>query len=673
VPGSALLPDRLVVAAAVVLTCALFTRAALDPVNVIKLTALLLVAVVLLALTASRIVRRRIVHLPASPAGVAAAVLAAAFCVAAVTAPMLSTALLGTYGRNSGLLAYLSALVLYVVGLRVFGDGHARVLVGGVVVAGWFTATYGLLQKAGLDAIPWNNPFNPIIAALGNPNFASGYLGIAASVGAGGALYSGWHRGWRAVSGVTAGLCLAAASLSASVQGPIAAAGGLFVVGVAFALNRTSRLRLGLLTGLGAAATLGVAALVVGAVARAGPAAAVFSDVGSEARTYYWGAALEMFRDQPVLGVGLDHYGAFWRTARSPESVAALGGPQYSDAAHSVPLQMLAQGGLVLGLAYAAFVLVALVALIRGLLRLRGRERMLLGAVGGGWTAYQVQSAVSIDQVPLVVLHFALAGAVVAAAGCSGLREVRLPGALKPALVHPNDARTKRRVAAAAAPRTRPVTGADLAFLSSIALLAIVAVWQSFTPLRANMAARDGDELLRQGDGTGAFQAYDRATELVPGQSFYWIKKGQLFQKATPPQTSQAQAAFSEAIAVDAYEVNALRAAAALAEADGQLDRSRSLHTQALAVDPLNPETVVAAARFELRHDGAAAARKLLLASVAEGPGSAAPWAALGDAHAVLRDPGLAREAYERALELEPGFAPALEGLDKLSGSPQPG
>ncbi len=60
------------------------------------------------------------------------------------------------------------------------------------MLAGLFTATYGLLQKAGIDSIPWNNPFNPIIAALGNPNFASGYLGIAAAAGAGGALWAGW-------------------------------------------------------------------------------------------------------------------------------------------------------------------------------------------------------------------------------------------------------------------------------------------------------------------------------------------------------------------------------------------------------------------------------------------------------------------------------------------------
>jgi putative inorganic carbon (HCO3(-)) transporter len=669
VPGTSLLVDRLLIAAAVVLTCVVFTREALDPVNVIKLTALSVVAVALLAVTAGRIIRQRTVQLPASPAGAAALALGAAFLVAAVSAPVASTAILGAYGRNSGLIAYLAALVLFVVGLRVFGGGHARVLVGGVVFAGLFTAVYGLFQKAGIDAIPWNNPFNPIIAALGNPNFASAYLGIAAAVSAGGALYAGWAGGWRVLSGATLLLCVTAAGLSASAQGPIAAGAGLLVVAFAVALDLTSRRRRAMLAALGGLSVLAAGTLLLGAVAKAGPAARIFTDVGSQARTHYWDAAIQMFRDQPLLGVGLDHYGAFWRSTRSHESVTALGGRDFSDAAHSVPLQMLAQGGLVLGLAYAGFVLVVLVVLVRGLLRLRGAERMLLAAVGGGWTAYQVSSAVSIDQVPLLVLHFALAGAVIATAGAAGLREIRLPGASKPVVPHRNDAPTKRRLAAATRPRVRPLTSADLLALSLIALVASLAAWYAFVPLRANAAAKNGDRLLALGDGTAAFRAYDKATDLLPGQSFYWIKKGQLFQGATPPQLAQAQAAFIEAVDRDPYDVNAVKEAAALAETDGQLERSRALYQRAIELDPLNPDTLVAAASFKLRHSGAEDAWRLLEQAVEDLPKQPNLWATLGDARAVLGDVEGARQAYERALDLDPAQQIAVEGLDKLAGT----
>jgi putative inorganic carbon (HCO3(-)) transporter len=661
-----LTPERLLVGAAVVLTCILFTSAALDPVNVIKLTALTLIAIALAALGAVRLVRLRTARLPLSTPGATAVALALALAIAAASAPMSSTALWGTYGRNSGLVAYLAALVLYVAGLRVFGGQNARVLVGSIVLAGLFTASYGLLQKAGVDPVPWSNPFNPIIAALGNPNFASGYLGIAASVAAGGTLYNGWPTGWRALSATTSFLCLVAAALSASVQGPIAAASGLLIVAVGFLLNLRSRRKRPLLAGLGVAAASAVAVLVLGATTKAGPAAALFSDVGSEARTHYWAAALQMFRDAPLLGVGLDHYGAFWRTARSPGSVVALGGGQYSDAAHSVPLQMLAQGGIILGAAYAAFVLVVLVALVRGLLRLRGDDRTLLAAVGGGWTAYQVQSAVSIDQVPLIVLHFTLAAAVIGAAGVAGLRELRLPGAPEHAITSAGSARARRK-AVAAATRQRPLTAGDGLAIAVVAALALAAAWQTLVPLRANIAAKQGDSLLARGDGSGASQAYDQATELTPAQSLYWVKKGQLFQRHSPPRPEAAKAAYLRAVEENPYEIGTVRGLAALAEREGDLALSRRLHHRALAVDPLNPETLVAATTFELRHSGAERARRVLEGAVTQLPDQPALWATLGDAKAVLGDTDGAQQAYERALVLKPGQATAVEGIRKLA------
>lgn len=668
-PSRALDVDRYVVAAAVVLTCVLFSPGTLDPVNVVKLTALLLCAVALVVSVAARVVRDRVLHLPVSPAGAVALALGLALVVSTVVAPVTTTAVLGAYGRNSGLLAYLAAIVLFVVGLRVFDRPGARVLVGGVVAAGLFTATYGLLQKAGLDAIAWSNPFNPIIAALGNPNFASGYLGIAASVSAGGALWAGWAVGWRVACAGTGALCLLAALLSSSVQGPIAAAGGLFVVAVAWSMNREGALRSGLLTGLAGLAAAGLVVLGAGLLTRAGPAGPVFSDNGSQARTFYWDAALSMFRDNPALGVGLDQYGSFWRSERSLDSLTFLPGSSYSDAAHSVPLQMLAQGGLVLGLAYAALLLLTAYALVRGLVRLTGADRMLLAAVGAGWVAYQVQSAVSIDQVPLIVVHFALAGAVIATSGTWGLREVRLPGALTPVVA--DDARARRR-APAATPRRRTTGGADLAILSVVGVVALVAAYQSLTPYRANGAAKQAADAVALGDGSTALAAYERARDLVPGQAYYALLEGELLETVQPPEPARAQASYELAVDVDPYEVNAVKAAARLAEANGALARSRELWQRAVELEPLNDQTLFAAATFELRNDGADAARSSLEAASERLPGSAKVWAALGAARVSLGDAAGARAAYETALGLGPAaddaaFATATEGLRALA------
>jgi O-antigen ligase/Flp pilus assembly protein TadD len=634
---------------------------------VIKLTALMLCALALVSTAVYRAVRHRVVLLPTGPAAWAAAALLIGLLVSTAVAPLTSVAILGAYGRNSGLLAYGSALVLFLAALRVLGRPHTRVLVGGVLFAGMFTATYGLLQKAGIDAVPWNNPFNPIIAALGNPNFASGYLGIAASVTAGGALWRGWALPWRVAGGITSALCLLAAGLSSSVQGPIAAAAGLFVVAMVWGLEQTGGRRKGIVSGLFALAAAGVALLVVGAVTKAGPLGVIFTDIGSRSRELYWRAALDMFTDRPLLGVGLDQYGSFWRSSRSPEAVELLGGPHFTDAAHSVPLQVLAQGGLLLGVAYLGFLGVVLFFLVRGLLRLTGPDRMLLAAVGAGWAAYQVQSFVSIDQVPLIVLHFTLAGAVLAAADGAGLREIKLPGAVQPVKVHPSDSKARRRVAAAAPARVREVSTADVLVLGVLAVAVTGLAWQSLHPLRANMAVADGDRLLAQGDGNGALAAYDLATDLVPGATVYWQRKGALLEQVQQP--VMARTAFGVAAQRDPYDVNALVAAARLAEEEGDLTEARRKFQRAVEVDPLNPATVTAAATFELRHRGAREARALLERTVEQVTGAAELWATLGDARAVLGDEAGARQGYERALELEPGQATAAEGLQKLEAS----
>jgi O-antigen ligase len=663
VPSTSLVVDRCAIAAAIVLTCVLFTSRAADPVNVIKLTALLLCALVLMGSATYRVVRHRVVRLPVGLAGVAGAVLLLAFVASAWAGPVTATAVLGAYGRNSGLLAYAGGLVLFFAGLRALAGANSRWLVGAVAAAGLFTATYGLLQRLGIDAIPWNNPFNPIIAAMGNPNFASGYLGVAASVAAGGALWKGWAIGWRLACAGTALLCLITAALSSSVQGPIAAAAGFFVLAAAATLNLPSRSRRFGLGALFSLAAVTMTVFLLGAVNGVGPAAGIFADYGSRARTYYWQAALDMFSERPLLGVGLDHFGSFWRSSRSPESVAFLGGGGYSDAAHSVPLQMLAQGGLLLGLAYALFVGVVLAALVRGLLRLHGADRMLLAALGAGWAAYQVQSFVSIDQVPLLVLHFALASAVLAVSGWGGLREVRLPGALVAAPLLASDKRTKRRLAAAG-PKERQPTASDAILLSIAALLLLVAAWQSVVPLRANMAVSTGDKLLAQGDGNGALDAYRTATDLAPDSPVYWGRQGALYLQVQQP--ALARQAWEQAAEADPYDIAALRTAASLAEQAGDLDEARETYARALGVDPLNEETVVAATRFELRHDGARRARAVLERAAAQASQQPGIWAALGDAQAVLGDEAAAREAYQQALALEEGHQEATAGLAKL-------
>lgn len=171
---------------------------------------------------------------------------------------------------------------------------------------------------------------------------------------------------------------------------------------------------------------------------------------------------------------------------------------------------------MILGLTYVASVVVVAGYLVRGLRRREGPPRLRLSGLGGAWAAaYVVSAAVSIDQVPLVTVEFATAGAVVALAG-QRFRELRLPGALVPV-----DASAQRRGRRTPAVRERSLTGSDLGVAAAGLVALLVAAWFALLPLRANAAVRSGDVALAAGDGTTALADYQRANRLLPGVGAY--------------------------------------------------------------------------------------------------------------------------------------------------------
>jgi putative inorganic carbon (HCO3(-)) transporter len=658
VSDSVLTPERYVVAGAVLLTCVLFTSSLADPVNVIKLTALVVAGLALLALTVSRTAVERVLWVPRGGAAITAAVLGVAFLVSAIAAPTVEPAVVGTYGRNSGLLAYLAALTLFFVGMRAWTAASGHVFAVSLILSGLFTAAYGLLQYAGVDAIAWNNPFNPIIAALGNPDFASAYLGICAPAAAWGALWLRWGAVWRVLSALTCGLCLVAAALSSAIQGPLAAAAGLTILLAAWLLERGGLLARRGLTSLGLAAAGGVALLAAGA-AQIGPAAGVFSGVSFEARRWYWQGALRMFQRHPWFGVGLDHYGAYWRQVRPDAATQRLGGDAFSDAAHSVPLQMLAQGGLMLALAYVAFFIAVAACLVRGLLRLEGQARLLMGATGGAWVAYTVQSLVSIDQVPLLTVQFAAAGAVVGLSG-QRWRKLHLPGALAEDV-----GRKGRRQPVVVTRRATPV---DVGYVMGAVLVALATGWFALFPLRASAAVRSGDTAVGRGDGNAALADYQRANRLLLGSGTYWGKTGQLYEQVQQPVL--AYRAYLRGVRHDPFDPFLLRKAADTgppARADRETI-SGLLH-RAVGLDPTNPATIIQAADFATGHGEAAWSLEILARPLGLFPGNADMWAQAGAGYAATNDLPRARTAFRRALSLNPSEPVAKKGLASVGNS----
>ena len=85
-----------------------------------------------------------------------------------------------------------------------------------------------------------------------------------------------------------------------------------------------------------------------------GPLSDLIYKGSMSARLYYWDTAIRIWSDFPITGVGLDQYGDWLRVYRSTEEMQRN---LTADSAHSVYLDILSGGGVILFLPFVCFTL----------------------------------------------------------------------------------------------------------------------------------------------------------------------------------------------------------------------------------------------------------------------------------------------------------------------------
>jgi Tfp pilus assembly protein PilF len=234
-------------------------------------------------------------------------------------------------------------------------------------------------------------------------------------------------------------------------------------------------------------------------------------------RGSFWRAAITIFRAHPVLGSGLDTFGQHFLRVR-PASHAHQFQFTQAESAHSVPLNMLANGGIVLAATYVALVVVVGWTIVRGLRRLEGRQRLLLGGLAGAWVGYQVQSIVSIDVPPLALAHLFLAAAIVVVALEPDFRLVTLPG-------------EGVTVRGSGAHRQEVVSASTWVASTVVAVAVLVGMWLALRPFRADLASA---AVFRGTPAQGKAHA-DSAVALAPWQGRYWVERTQVYERLGHP------------------------------------------------------------------------------------------------------------------------------------------
>ena len=313
----------------------------------------------------------------------------------------------GTYGRNSGFVTYISLLILMLCASVVSSENFVRKFIFTFIAVGILSSVYGYLQHVGIEPAGWVSPYNPIIGFMGNPDFMGAFLGLTIIAALGPILSPGVDAKYR---GLCIGYVLAALyliRLTGVKQGLMVVIIGISVVVVV----RVFFSKLRVLSYLALGVSFFVGGLVFLALFNVGPLAGLLYKASLTARGYYWQAAIRMIQENPILGVGLDSYGDWYRRTRSLEAYNWLP-TQYSDSAHNVYLDIAAGGGIPLLLVYFSLMVLVVVIAIKELKTLQTFDSFF-AALLAIWVGFSAQLLISINQIGIAVWGWIATGLLI--------------------------------------------------------------------------------------------------------------------------------------------------------------------------------------------------------------------------------------------------------------------
>lgn len=317
--------------------------------------------------------------------------------------------LYGAYGRNTGLLCYLSLGILYFASTRL--EKYVDIT--------WSLKAFGLsfifitlicfLEIAGLNPQGINENIKmSLIGTFGNSNFVSAFMGMSAIVFFTLFLQSNLSSTKRIALVALVGVCAYMILETDSRQGLVVLFGGCFFILGIYLFKRFSSklLKITYISLFAIGSCLSIAGLL-----RVGPLADLIYKNSVSYRFEYWKAGIEMFKANPFTGVGLNSYGDWYRFFRSEDALVSPGVDVFTNTAHNVYIDLAATGGVFLLVSYLLVILLTLKSVFSFVTKNKEFD-VVFYALFGAWVVYLVQASISIDQIGLAVWGWILPGLI---------------------------------------------------------------------------------------------------------------------------------------------------------------------------------------------------------------------------------------------------------------------
>jgi len=376
-----------------------------DPVNLPKMFVLVLFAAIVAGLSLPTLMGARKLTSGSQRVSLAlSAIFLLGLLVSTIATDVKYTAIFGEFHRNNGALTLFSTVMLAVGASLAFRGSNSQKPLKYLSLLAFLLSFYGLLQFSGSDPINWNNQYNPIITTLGNPNFTSGMIGIA-SIATLYLLIAEKRVVFKATYLAALVFALFIVVKSDSVQGLFAFLGGTAILLLVKAWQNNKSI--GYLTSW--LALIGATPVIL-AVFNIGPLASALYQGTLKNRLDYWQAAWNMFQAHPILGVGIDRYGEFYREYAVQNQVAQ---GVFTNNAHNVYLQFLATGGLVLFIPMLLLFTYVTYLAFRGTFNGSPESRSLGGIYLALWLAFLILNIVTIDNIGVGIWLWIIGGIIV--------------------------------------------------------------------------------------------------------------------------------------------------------------------------------------------------------------------------------------------------------------------
>ncbi len=318
-----------------------------------------------------------------------------------------STRLLwGESGRSNGLMTWFLLSIILLLTLSHFEQFKSSKFYGSLIVFLTLCDIYFLLQHLGLNIFNEKYIYSPMVGFFGNPNFTSAFLGMSFTLTLG--LFF-FHSRAKVFNALLSILSLVEIYLTGSFQGLMLAGSALVFYIYIFGLRKgiPNKVSLVYLVAVTSSFVLGLLGLL-----GVGPLGGILERNSFRIRLGYFESAIYMWADHPLVGVGTDSYGDFFREFRPDWLIAIINDGNTSNDAHNIYLNLLATAGFVTFVLYLAL---NAYCVYRGFAALRkGSFDVVLVIALAVTISYQLQSLISINHLGIAMWGWFAMGVVFA-------------------------------------------------------------------------------------------------------------------------------------------------------------------------------------------------------------------------------------------------------------------